>query len=114
MIRRPPRSTLFPYTTLFRSLMNLGYDGRAAEKAVEEAKGAAGTGDFGKLLRATLQTLSQPKGRAARTAEHFSRATGGAPCAAGGGPAKPTRQMGGQTEGPWRARRQNGICSRGG
>src|SRR2546422_6076665 len=23
MIRRPPRSTLFPYTTLFRSLMNL-------------------------------------------------------------------------------------------
>src|SRR2546430_10363559 len=22
MIRRPPRSTLFPYTTLFRSLMN--------------------------------------------------------------------------------------------
>src|SRR2546429_7284191 len=24
MIRRPPRSTLFPYTTLFRSLMKLG------------------------------------------------------------------------------------------
>src|SRR2546427_9584758 len=24
MIRRPPRSTLFPYTTLFRSLNNLG------------------------------------------------------------------------------------------
>src|SRR3712207_7032343 len=24
MIRRPPRSTLFPYTTLFRSLRNLG------------------------------------------------------------------------------------------
>src|SRR2546425_5995043 len=24
MIRRPPRSTLFPYTTLFRSLMDLG------------------------------------------------------------------------------------------
>src|SRR3989442_9487220 len=24
MIRRPPRSTLFPYTTLFRSLVNLG------------------------------------------------------------------------------------------
>src|SRR5256885_9909073 len=23
MIRRPPRSTLFPYTTLFRSLINL-------------------------------------------------------------------------------------------
>src|SRR5258705_6004963 len=24
MIRRPPRSTLFPYTTLFRSLFSLG------------------------------------------------------------------------------------------
>src|SRR3712207_8900035 len=24
MIRRPPRSTLFPYTTLFRSLVHLG------------------------------------------------------------------------------------------
>src|SRR2546422_4225336 len=24
MIRRPPRSTLFPYTTLFRSIGNLG------------------------------------------------------------------------------------------
>src|SRR2546430_10135812 len=24
MIRRPPRSTLFPYTTLFRSAVNLG------------------------------------------------------------------------------------------
>src|SRR3712207_7410501 len=30
MIRRPPRSTLFPYTTLFRS---------ALQRAVEEAKG---------------------------------------------------------------------------
>src|SRR5260221_2478165 len=26
MIRRPPRSTLFPYTTLFRSLVDLGHD----------------------------------------------------------------------------------------
>src|SRR2546426_9852332 len=26
MIRRPPRSTLFPYTTLFRSLFNLLQD----------------------------------------------------------------------------------------
>src|SRR3712207_8656745 len=27
MIRRPPRSTLFPYTTLFRSAARLGLDG---------------------------------------------------------------------------------------
>src|SRR3712207_6998266 len=30
MIRRPPRSTLFPYTTLFRSVMDAFY-GRATE-----------------------------------------------------------------------------------
>src|SRR5687768_18321576 len=28
MIRRPPRSTLFPYTTLFRSFPRLRYDWR--------------------------------------------------------------------------------------
>src|SRR3989449_5362835 len=31
MIRRPPRSTLFPYTTLFRSLQQLPGDGRAVD-----------------------------------------------------------------------------------
>src|SRR2546422_6603780 len=30
MIRRPPRSTLFPYTTLFRSKPGPGQDGLAA------------------------------------------------------------------------------------
>src|SRR5690348_18055657 len=31
MIRRPPRSTLFPYTTLFRSLLDLvGLGGKSA------------------------------------------------------------------------------------
>src|SRR3712207_7379037 len=30
MIRRPPRSTLFPYTTLFRSRRLAGPDGRLA------------------------------------------------------------------------------------
>src|SRR3989442_7681030 len=30
MIRRPPRSTLFPYTTLFRSLVALGDRGDVA------------------------------------------------------------------------------------
>src|SRR5436189_4007155 len=34
MIRRPPRSTLFPYTTLFRSLLELL---RAAREAVAGA-----------------------------------------------------------------------------
>src|SRR5258708_13948632 len=29
MIRRPPRSTLFPYTTLFRSIVEVALDQRA-------------------------------------------------------------------------------------
>src|SRR5256885_12315611 len=33
MIRRPPRSTLFPYTTLFRSVDFLGEDGRRRDPA---------------------------------------------------------------------------------
>src|SRR5256885_4755863 len=36
MIRRPPRSTLFPYTTLFRSL-RLGETGPELELASDEA-----------------------------------------------------------------------------
>src|SRR5689334_24447180 len=32
MIRRPPRSTLFPYTTLFRSGLGTGCYGRQAER----------------------------------------------------------------------------------
>ena len=65
---RPAASAGGTEADVVSALTNLGYDGRAAEKAVEEAKGAAGTGNFEKLLRSTLQTLSQPKGRAARTA----------------------------------------------
>src|SRR3989475_7762981 len=32
MIRRPPRSTLFPYTTLFRSLVAMSHGHRHAER----------------------------------------------------------------------------------
>src|SRR5689334_24008315 len=38
MIRRPPRSTLFPYTTLFRSLLRFGDDRRGR---VQELGGEA-------------------------------------------------------------------------
>ena len=50
------------------ALVNLGYDGRASEAAVGEAKRETGTGDFEKLLRGALQALSAPKSRAARGA----------------------------------------------
>src|SRR3712207_6878280 len=37
MIRRPPRSTLFPYTTLFRSIVNMALVGVFAGYAVARA-----------------------------------------------------------------------------
>src|SRR5260370_21740247 len=46
MIRRPPRSTLFPYTTLFRSNFlggRIALDRRAAEVAVDRVARALGT-----------------------------------------------------------------------
>jgi len=48
------------------ALVNLGYDARTAESAVGEAKRESGSASFEKLLRASLQILSAPKGRAAR------------------------------------------------
>src|SRR5437879_190456 len=44
MIRRPPRSTLFPYTTLFRSLANLGL---FASCALQVKRLASGFGKIG-------------------------------------------------------------------
>src|SRR3712207_8553260 len=48
MIRRPPRSTLFPYTTLFRSGAHPGAGGGAGWKAVgahlHDARGTARLG----------------------------------------------------------------------
>src|SRR5258708_11409393 len=38
MIRRPPRSTLFPYTTLFRSLEKLAANGEAEQAARRHAE----------------------------------------------------------------------------
>src|SRR5438477_9469672 len=42
MIRRPPRSTLFPYTTLFRSQVGGEADGHAAELGALPAEGVVG------------------------------------------------------------------------
>jgi Holliday junction DNA helicase RuvA len=50
------------------ALINLGYDARAAEAAVEDAGHEAGASNFEKLLRTALQSLSAPKGRVARGA----------------------------------------------
>src|SRR2546426_12737672 len=49
MIRRPPRSTLFPYTTLFRSQL-IGSAGRPGRR-VEVAMPAAEVAPFGEVQR---------------------------------------------------------------
>src|SRR5258708_19338193 len=45
MIRRPPRSTLFPYTTLFRSVGDLGFGVRRIGRGVLEYRVAVAEGD---------------------------------------------------------------------
>src|SRR2546428_9319936 len=40
MIRRPPRSTLFPYTTLFRSLLIVGFLMMTAPAGIGQVKTA--------------------------------------------------------------------------
>src|SRR5256885_12705020 len=48
MIRRPPRSTLFPYTTLFRSAA-FGMDGKKLPRHGKSI-GAAVCGELGEIL----------------------------------------------------------------
>ena len=48
------------------ALVNLGYDERAADSAVAEAKRHVGAANFETLLRASLATLTEPKGVASR------------------------------------------------
>src|SRR3712207_8565086 len=51
MIRRPPRSTLFPYTTLFRSSVD--------ETSIEQARGGKKPG-LGQLKRDILDVFIAP------------------------------------------------------
>src|SRR2546422_6140179 len=70
MIRRPPRSTLFPYTTLFRSLAR-----RGARLLHDAVLGAARrqAGARGCPLRARARDLSAAGGHPrARSEEHTS------------------------------------------
>src|SRR5260370_12108389 len=47
MIRRPPRSTLFPYTTLFRSLGPVRRPPHEGQVAALQRSGAAMVGELG-------------------------------------------------------------------
>ena len=57
MIRRPPRSTLFPYTTLFRSCA-------AAWDAVEELQAAAAHQRKNEAEKSAFQEYTEEIGRA--------------------------------------------------
>src|SRR3712207_6972339 len=61
MIRRPPRSTLFPYTTLFRSLDRLGGAERLVRSHLDEALGEL-PADERKLVASAFHQLVTPSG----------------------------------------------------
>src|SRR5256885_13228114 len=54
MIRRPPRSTLFPYTTLFRSMNKRGADRLLSSQFTLGGEGEVAAGPVGR--NATAQT----------------------------------------------------------
>src|SRR2546422_9216032 len=92
MIRRPPRSTLFPYTTLFRSR------GRAGDR-----------GGGGGVLRRTPEPQAARAPAEARAELHRAdRARGG-----GGGPARGT-DLRGDRHPPVALPREGGRADRGG
>src|SRR2546430_13488556 len=63
MIRRPPRSTLFPYTTLFRSLFSAVTRDRLVERVrAEQAALAAGVPAGGEVAR-PVATPGRPRAR---------------------------------------------------
>src|SRR5256885_4611655 len=67
MIRRPPRSTLFPYTTLFRSRFDVGFIAGQEMPAVSCVRAVIapqhhllfGRGDFGCVLGVEADTRSE-------------------------------------------------------
>src|SRR5258706_1858501 len=54
MIRRPPRSTLFPYTTLFRSAVRLRPDVRSAERQFSASNAFVGAAKAAYLPRISI------------------------------------------------------------
>src|SRR3712207_9400835 len=60
MIRRPPRSTLFPYTTLFRSASDISKNGSIElDEWLERKGGRNQTSFFGYSARVNKKVLEQ-------------------------------------------------------
>src|SRR2546422_4581219 len=74
MIRRPPRSTLFPYTTLFRSIAARSFPDAIAHRLSRSGERARDSAQFGGLLcrlRAS-GAVGGRRGGTARSEEHTS------------------------------------------
>src|SRR3712207_8681344 len=74
MIRRPPRSTLFPYTTLFRSERNRSMS-RSPASSFTRPDAQAGPKDSWPLVRASrssLDIVSRMSAFGTRSEEHTS------------------------------------------
>src|SRR3712207_6992848 len=69
MIRRPPRSTLFPYTTLFRSLMHRVY------REYERRKRASDLVDFEDLLERAIRLYDDDAAARTRFRERYAAFT---------------------------------------
>src|SRR3989442_4223179 len=60
MIRRPPRSTLFPYTTLFRSILKEFKEFAMRGNVVDLAVGVIIGGAFGKIVTSIVTDIIMP------------------------------------------------------
>src|SRR5258708_29817732 len=75
MIRRPPRSTLFPYTTLFRSAVRLKYDVASIGRPARRIVAAGIVGELHPLLAGDVHEIeiaSKQWVQLTRSEEHTS------------------------------------------
>src|SRR3712207_7299976 len=74
MIRRPPRSTLFPYTTLFRSRLPRAQDGHSRQRHLrDELRRREGLADRGGEPRSRGHVRDDERGAPrGRSEEHTS------------------------------------------
>src|SRR2546425_10460014 len=109
MIRRPPRSTLFPYTTLFRSLASLVILSQDVHKVfggvVPELASRAHLAALPAVVAAALDEAGVSWGAVDAVAVTAGARVGGGPPGGGGGaeaaapPRGPAPVRGGPTEG---------------
>src|SRR3712207_7527015 len=69
MIRRPPRSTLFPYTTLFRSVGGTGLDAPSSD---DSSSAAAWRPAAAKALASAIRARRSSGAARSRSEEHTS------------------------------------------